>query len=113
MFACEKDELSDHHIRCLNSNQVCNGKPQCPHGDDEGKKEKYFIFLPPSVFFNVGQICEENNQQFLYQGNEPSLKILTNRTITNISYIRRTISQNTNKSEDPSLTVLKIQENHN
>ena len=59
MFACEKDELSDHHIRCLNSNQVCNGKPQCPHGDDEGKKEKYFIFLPPSVFFNVGQICEE------------------------------------------------------
>ena len=56
---------------------------------------------------------QENNQQFLYQGNEPSLKILTNQTITNISYIRRTISQNTNKSEDPSLTVLKIQENHN
>ena len=37
MFVCGKDELSDHLIRCLQPDQVCNGKPQCPHGEDEGK----------------------------------------------------------------------------
>jgi len=36
MFACQKDTDFDAHVRCLPSDQVCNGKPQCPRGDDEG-----------------------------------------------------------------------------
>jgi len=37
MFACQKDTERDEHVRCLPSGQVCNGKPQCPKGDDEGE----------------------------------------------------------------------------
>jgi len=37
MFACQKDTDFDAHVRCLPSDQVCNGKPQCPRGDDEGE----------------------------------------------------------------------------
>lgn len=37
MFACNKSSEYDLDIRCIPSDQVCNGKPQCPNGEDEGK----------------------------------------------------------------------------
>lgn len=36
LFACPKADVTDHHIQCLHADQICNGKPQCPDGEDEG-----------------------------------------------------------------------------
>jgi len=36
LFACKKSTDYDHEVRCISADLICDGKPQCPHGEDEG-----------------------------------------------------------------------------
>jgi len=35
-FACKKSTEYDVDVQCLAADHVCNGRPECPHGEDEG-----------------------------------------------------------------------------
>jgi len=53
-FACAPSAL-DLDIQCIRADQVCNGKPQCPKGDDEGD----FCALKTCPTFGCEHFCME------------------------------------------------------